>query len=76
MFGLKDGMLKKFLNFFFQEKLRGEISQLQRQREELQHNINNCDNQALLQRFRDSLYKVESDIRVREMDIESFSMFS
>jgi hypothetical protein len=49
---------------------------LQRQREELQHNINNCDNQALLQRFRDSLYKAEADIRVREMDIESFSMFS
>jgi hypothetical protein len=27
-------------------------------------------------RFKEGLYKVETDIRIREMDIESFQMFS
>lgn len=63
-------------NLHVQERLRGEIAQLQRQCEELQHNINNCDNAALRMRFKESLYKVETDIKIREMDIESFQMFS
>ena len=58
------------------EKLRTEIRQLQKKKEELESNISGCDNQALLQRFRESLAQIDADLKQREEDVDAFSMFS
>ena len=58
------------------DSLRTEISQLRVRKQELERNIANCDNQALLQRFKLSLAEVEAELMQKAEEEENLSMFS
>ena len=57
------------------DSLRKEIAQLQVRKQELERNIANCDNQALLQRFKLSLEEVEMELGQKAEEEENLSMF-
>ncbi|XP_040565724.1 uncharacterized protein Taf7 [Lepeophtheirus salmonis] len=56
------------------EKLRMEINQLRQQKIDLENNIAHCDNQVLLQRFKETLNDLNREIDQKVVDEESMSM--
>ncbi len=58
------------------ESLLKDIEELKVRKQELQKNIANCDNQALLERFRQSLAEVEVELGQKADEADSLSMFS
>ncbi len=57
-------------------KVNSEIAELKKRKQEIQNNIASCPNPALQQRFKETLQKVEDELRHREMEADAFSMFS
>jgi len=58
------------------ERLNQEVALLRKRKLDLESNVANCDNLALLQRFKASLAQLEDELRQKEEDLDSLSMFS
>ena len=58
------------------ERLNQEVALLRKRKLDLESNVANCDNLALLQRFKASLAQLQDELRQKEEDLDSLSMFS